>query len=162
MCNDGKELSKKWWKFCFANLKLLFLFCFVFCRFRCVAVFVAYAWELIRNNDGDGYETFFIALIPSRLIRLMLANVFGVEFLGLCQSLGKEKESCCLPRQNVKLNALSSCSRGTTDKKCTKNRDMHVQSCCFANINLLPFCRSHCRRRRRCSNNRLPSVNCTS
>ena len=27
---------------------------------------------------------------------------------------------------------------------------MHVQSCCFANINLLRYCRSHCRRRRRC------------
>ena len=27
---------------------------------------------------------------------------------------------------------------------------MHVQSCCFANINLLHFCRSRCRRRRRC------------
>ena len=26
---------------------------------------------------------------------------------------------------------------------------MHVQSCCFANLNLLPFRRSHCRRRRR-------------
>ena len=27
---------------------------------------------------------------------------------------------------------------------------MHVQSCCFANINLLLFCRSRSRRRRRC------------
>ena len=27
---------------------------------------------------------------------------------------------------------------------------MHVQSCCFANINLLLLCRSRCRRRRRC------------
>ena len=27
---------------------------------------------------------------------------------------------------------------------------MHVQSCCFANINLLVFCRSRCRRRRLC------------
>ena len=27
---------------------------------------------------------------------------------------------------------------------------MHVQSCCVANINLLLFCRSRCRRRRRC------------
>ena len=26
---------------------------------------------------------------------------------------------------------------------------MHVQSCCFANLNLLLFCRSRCRRRRR-------------
>ena len=27
---------------------------------------------------------------------------------------------------------------------------MHVQSCCFANLNLLLFCRSRCRHRRRC------------
>ena len=27
---------------------------------------------------------------------------------------------------------------------------MHVQSCCFANVNLLLFCRPRCRRRRRC------------
>ena len=30
---------------------------------------------------------------------------------------------------------------------------MHVQSCCFANLNLLFFSRSRCRRRRRCSKN---------
>ena len=29
---------------------------------------------------------------------------------------------------------------------------MHVQSCCFANLNLLLFCRSCCRRRRHCLN----------
>ena len=27
---------------------------------------------------------------------------------------------------------------------------MHVRSCCFANLNLLLFCRWRCRRRRRC------------
>ena len=27
---------------------------------------------------------------------------------------------------------------------------MHVQSCCFANLNLLFFCRFDCRRRRHC------------
>ena len=33
---------------------------------------------------------------------------------------------------------------------------MHVQSCCFANLNLLLFCHSCCRRHRRCS--RVPFV----
>ena len=33
---------------------------------------------------------------------------------------------------------------------------MHVQSCCFANLSLLLFCRSRCRRRRRC----LSSLQC--
>ena len=27
---------------------------------------------------------------------------------------------------------------------------MYAQTCCFANLNLLLFCRSRCRRRRRC------------
>ena len=31
-----------------------------------------------------------------------------------------------------------------------QNKVMHVQSYCFANLNLFPFCRSRCRRRRRC------------
>ena len=45
-------------------------------------------------------------------------------------------------------------SRATTAKKCTKSV-MHVQSCCFANINLLLFNCSRCRRRRRCLNSLL-------
>ena len=35
-------------------------------------------------------------------------------------------------------------SRATTARKCTKKRD-HMQSCCFANPNLLLFCRSRYR-----------------
>ena len=37
-----------------------------------------------------------IALIPSRLIHQMLANVLELNSKGLYQSSGKEKESCCL------------------------------------------------------------------
>ena len=40
-------------------------------------------------------------------------------------------------------------SRARKAKKCTKSV-MHVQSCCFANLNLLFFSRSRCRRRRHC------------
>ena len=46
--------------------------------------------ELKRSSDGDDYEpslekvnsrgSNFIALISSRLLRQMLANIFGVEF----------------------------------------------------------------------------------
>ena len=36
-----------------------------------------------------------------------------------------------------------------TAKKCTKKRDARA-SYYFANLNLLRFCRSRCRRRRRC------------
>ena len=37
----------------------------------------------------------FIALIPSRLIRQMLANFLELNSKGLYQSSGKEKENCC-------------------------------------------------------------------
>ena len=68
---------------------------------------------------------------------------------GLYQSSVKEKENCCLV-------FLSSTKRGIrhfrvvvvqrTAEKCTKiKKRVHVQSCCFANINLL---RARCRRRR--------------
>ena len=34
-------------------------------------------------------------------------------------------------------------------KKCTKTKNLHVQSCCFANLNLFLVWRSRCRRSRR-------------
>ena len=49
------------------------------------------------------------------------------------------------PRQNVK-NAFSRRSRAVTAKKCIKKSVIHVQSCCFANLNLLLFCRPRCLR----------------
>ena len=45
--------------------------------------------------------------------------------------------------------AFSRCSRAATAKK-KKSAVMHEQSCCFINLNLLLFCPSRCRRRRRC------------
>ena len=54
----------------------------------------------------------------------------------LHQSSGKEKESCFLVFvQRRQRNVQKSV--------------MHMQSCCFANLNLLLFCRSRCRQRRR-------------
>ena len=38
----------------------------------------------------------FMTLILSRLNRQMLANFLELNSNGLCQSSGKEKESCCL------------------------------------------------------------------
>ena len=35
---------------------------------------------------------------------------------------------------------------------------MHERSCCFANLNLLFFCRSRCRRRRRCLSSLLSHI----
>ena len=73
----------------------------------------------------------FIALIPSRLIRQMLANFVGVEFYWKdCIKVQGEKKSC---------------SRATTAKKCSKKRDA-VQSRNVINLNLLVYCRSRWRR----------------
>ena len=73
---------------------------------------------------------------------------------GLHQSSGKEKESCCLVfpsstrRENRDFHVVVVQRRQRNVQKSV----MHVQSCCFACLNLLLFCRSRCRRRRRCVN----------
>ena len=70
----------------------------------------------------------------------------------LYQSSGKQKESCCLvfpsstKREFRYFHAVLVQRRQRNVQKSV----MHVQSCCFANLNLLLFCRSCCRRRRRC------------
>ena len=108
--------------------------------------------------------------IPSRLIRQMLAPVF-------VSKLRKRKRRllACVPvLDNTWNKALSRCSRyvqwrlrkvqksarararaklhvqswcKTACKTCTC-KTLHMQSCCFANLNLLLFCRY--RRRHRC------------
>ena len=70
---------------------------------------------------------------------------------GLHLSSQKEKEDCCgvftssIKREIRKFHAAVVQWRQRNVQKSV----MHVQSCCFANLNLLLFCRSLCRRRRR-------------
>ena len=70
---------------------------------------------------------------------------------GLYQSSGKEKESCCLvfpsstKREIRQFHVVVVQWRQRNVQKSV----MHVQNCCFANLNLLLFCRSDCYRRRR-------------
>ena len=96
---------------------------------RCLKHYCAYS---ISSNAGN----FFLEL-SSR---------------GLYQSSGKEKESCCLV-------FLSSTNREIRHvhvvivqkrQRNVQKSVMHVQSCYFANLNLLLFCRSRWRRLRRC------------
>ena len=93
----------------------------------------------------------FMTLILSRLIRQMLVNFFGVDSKGLYQSSGKEKESFCLvfpsstKREIGHLHVVVVQRRQRNVQKSV----MHVQSCCFADLNLLLFCCFRCRRRRR-------------
>ena len=76
-----------------------------------------------------------IALIPSRLIRQILANFFEVEF---CITAQEKKKIivvlCSRPRQHV----LSRCSSATTANKCTKKPDARAKLL-FANLNLMGF-----------------------
>ena len=52
--------------------------------------------QRLRKRHLKSASANFIALIPSRSIRQMLANFEELNSKGLYQSLGKEKESCCL------------------------------------------------------------------
>ena len=93
----------------------------------------------------------FIALVPSRLIVWMLAIFFEADSKGLHQSSAKEKESCCLVfpsstnREIGHFHVLVVQWRQRNVQKSV----MHVQSCCFANLNLTFFCRCRWPRRRR-------------
>ena len=96
----------------------------------------------------------FIALIPSPLIRQMLVIFLTLNSKGLHQSSGKEKESCRLlfpsstKREIRQFHVVVVQQRQRNVQKSV----MHVQSCCFAYLNVLLFCRSCCRLRRRCVN----------
>ena len=70
----------------------------------------------------------------------------------LYQSSGKEKESCCLvfpsstKREIRHFHVVVVQRRQRNVQKSV----MHVQSCCFVNLNLLLFSRPRCRRPRGC------------
>ena len=83
----------------------------------------------------------FMTLILSRLIRQMPVNFFGVDSKGLCQSSGKEKESCCLvfpsstKREIRHFHVVVVQRRQRNVQKSV----MHVQNCGVANLNVLLF-----------------------
>ena len=81
---------------------------------------------------------------------------------GLHQSSGKEKESCCLvfpssTKREIRQFHVVVVQR---QKRNVQKSVMHVQSCCFACLNLLLFCRSRCRRRHRYVNSLFSSKQC--
>ena len=81
----------------------------------------------------------------------MLETFFGVDSKGLYQRSGKEKESCCLvfpsstKREIWHFHVVLVQRRQRNVQKSV----MHVQSCGFANLNLLLFGCFRCLRRRR-------------
>ena len=99
-------------------------------------------WQRLRKGHS---KSEFVLFIPSRLIPQMLAKFFGVKFYRkVFQCPKKGKGSCCLV-------FLSSTKREIRHFHIVvvQRRHRNVQktvSCCFANLNQLPFCRSRCRR----------------
>ena len=101
----------------------------------------------LSNNNGDGNENVTLK-VNSRCFKLYRALFHLVYFVkcwqiflelnakGLYQSSEKEKESCCLV-------FLSSTKREIRQFHVVvvlrRQRNVHVQSCCFANLNLLLF-----------------------
>ena len=81
-----------------------------------------------------------IALIPSRSIRQMLANFSGLEFFKTVSNFRKRKKiavvcSSSPKRETRHFHVVVVQWRPRSVQKCV----MHVQSCCFANLNLLLF-----------------------
>ena len=88
----------------------------------------------------------FIDLIQFHLIWKILAKLSGVE--------SEVKENSCAVFTNsiewareIRKFQVSDLQRRL---KNVQKSMMHMQSCCFANLNRLLFCRSRCRRRRCC------------
>ena len=70
---------------------------------------------------------------------------------GLYQSSGKEKGSCLVfPSSTKREFRHFHVVVVQRQQRNVQKSVMHLQSSCFANINLLLFCRSRCRRPRRC------------
>ena len=92
----------------------------------------------------------------------MLPIFLELNSKGLHQSSGKEKESCCLlvpssTKREIRQFHVVVVQRR---KRNVQRSVMHVQSCCFACLNLLLFCRSRCRRRHRSVNSLFSSKQC--
>ena len=117
-------------------------------------------WHSICNNDGEGYES-VTKKVNSRRFKPFLGYSISSYFVkfwqmflelnskGMHQSSGKQKGSFCLmfpsstKRDFKHLHVIVVQWRQRNVQKGV----MHMKSCCFANLNLLIFCRSLWRRR---------------
>ena len=110
----------------------------------------------LTNDEGDSYEN-VTQNENSHCLKLYrgYSNCWQIlsEFnsKGLHQSSGKEKESCCLVFPSSTKREIRHFHVVVVQRRLrnVQKSVMHVQSCCFANINLLLFCRSRCGRRHR-------------
>ena len=83
----------------------------------------------------------FIALIPSRSVRQMVANFSGVEFLKTaCIEVQEKKKKVVVSfSRPLRKLGISRRSRTVTALRNVQKSVMHVQSCCFANLYLSLF-----------------------
>ena len=107
------------------------------------------------TNRETSFKTvsYFIDLGYFQLICQMLAKFSGVKSERTVFKFRKNNKKICCVHLVYKVNAwnweVSRRSRATSAKKCTKKRDARAKFLlCY--LNLLLFCRSRCRRRRRC------------
>ena len=127
--------------------------------------------ESLSNKDGNGYENLnqlsssraasnFIALIPPRSIRQMLA-IFFWSCMNSWRS-GKEKESrrCLVFESTINPeNRLFHVVVVQWRQRNVQKKVMHdVQSCCFAKSKPIAFCRFRWRRCCRCFSSLLNEV----
>ena len=106
---------------------------------RCLELYCAYSISFNSSNVGELFWSW------------ILKDCIKVQ--------EKKKESCCLgfpssTKREIRHFHVVVVKRRLRNVQKIKSV-MHVQSCCFANINLLLLCRSRCRRRRRCLSSRL-------
>ena len=119
----------------------------------------------LSNDNGDGYQN-VTGKVNSRCFKLYRPYFISFNSSNVGKCLWSwilkdcikvpEKENkivvlCSRPRQNVKSGVftLYSCN-DVKLRNIIQKSVMHVQSCYFTNLNLLVYCRSPCRRRRRC------------
>ena len=126
-------------------------------------LFLVEVIESLSNKEGDGYEnvtqkvnSHFLKLYRACSISFNSSNVGKFFWSWILKDSIKvqemKKKSYCLvysfstKREIMQFHVVVVQRRLRNVQKSV----MHVQSCCFAYLNLFFFCRSRCRRRRRC------------
>ena len=84
-------------------------------------------------------------LISEFALLQTLSRLFHLVYFVKCIKVQEKKKKvvvlCSRPRQNVNLGTFT-LYMPNSGKEMYKTSVMHVESCCFANVNLLLFCRS--------------------
>ena len=91
----------------------------------------------------------------SYLILFNLSNVceiFWVEYKRTVSKFRKKKQNVCVVFTYSMKGAREIWKFHVAVMQQRLKSVMHVQSCCFSNVNVRIFCRSRCRRRHRCLN----------